>query len=78
MSRRECTVCSCEEEGVSLAVAFARGFTLGAAAQKHDTLEIYLRECLCLRHCDLLQQHRAWSERNTGKEPPWPEEEPGT
>ncbi len=77
MDRKECTICSCEEEQVSLAVVFARAFSLGAASQRHNTLELYLRECLCLRHCDLLQQHRTWSIRNAGKEPPWPEEEPG-
>ncbi len=53
VSRKECTICSCEEEQVSLAVAFARAFSLGTASQRHDTLELYLRECLCLRHCDL-------------------------
>lgn len=75
---KECTICACEEESVSVAVAFVRGFSLGLSAQKNNTYLIYLRECLCLRHCDLLQQHRAWTERNVGKEPPWPEEEPGT
>jgi hypothetical protein len=78
MKRAECTICSCEEESNSIALAFARGLSLGMSIQKHDSYALYLRECLCLRHCDLVQQHRAWSERNAGKEPPWPEEEPGS
>lgn len=32
MDRKECTICSCEEEQVSLVVAFARAFSLGAAS----------------------------------------------
>jgi len=73
---KECTICSCEEE--SSALAFVRGLSLGMAIQKNGTYDLYLRECLCLRHCDLIQHHLAWTERNIGKEPPWDEEEPGS
>ena len=78
VNRPECTICACEEESNSIALAFARGLSLGLAIQKHDSYNLYLRECLCLRHCDLIQHHRAWSERNAGKCPPWDEKEPGS
>lgn len=77
MKEAECTICSCEDEDISVALAFIRGFSLGMSAQRNDTYGDYLRSCLCLRHCDLLQHHISWAERNVGQEPPWAEEEPG-
>lgn len=78
LRKQDCVVCDVETGAVSIALAMIRGINLGRRIERASPVlrEKFASDCLCSRHCRLLHEHETWANKNTGKDPPWDEEEP--